>query len=250
MDLYRNGMPGFGYRSVWRTLNIRFGLCVTQSRVRLCLKTIDQQVVFDRSRRRLRRRIYYNRGPNYLIHVDGYDKLKHCGIAIHVAIDGYSRKILWLVASPSNNNPWYIGYWYLKLDQTKEKTVKGYSSRFRNGKRNNRDLQRTLRYNHNDDMSGRKSFLVGRSANQRVEKFWGTLKTSVAQFWRNCFQDFQDTGLFNVSCPLHKECVRFCFLFMIQHQLDMFVGNWNSHRIRRQRVEVLTPSGIPDMSYY
>ncbi|VDI14097.1 Hypothetical predicted protein [Mytilus galloprovincialis] len=51
------------------------------------------------------KRVYYNRGPNYLIHVDGYDKLKPYGIAIHGAIDGYSRKLLWLIASPSNNNP-------------------------------------------------------------------------------------------------------------------------------------------------
>ena len=29
-------------------------------------------------------------------HVDGYDKLKPFSFAIHSAIDGYSRKILWL----------------------------------------------------------------------------------------------------------------------------------------------------------
>lgn len=35
------------------------------------------------------RRIYQNKGPNYLIHVDGYDKLKRFGIAVHGAVDGW-----------------------------------------------------------------------------------------------------------------------------------------------------------------
>ncbi|XP_071146741.1 uncharacterized protein [Mytilus edulis] len=251
LALHRNGLSNVGYRYMWRTLNIGFGLCVTQSRARLCLRTIDQQGVLNRSRRVLRRRVYYNRGPNYLIHVDGYDKLKPYGIAIHGAMDGYSRKLLWLIASPSNNNPRYVGYWY--LNWIKQRKMLPRVVRSDAGTENviMRDLQRSLRHNQNDEMSGQNSFLVGRSvANQRIERLWGTLKTSFTQFWRNRFQDFQDTGLVNVSCPVHKECVRFCFLSVIQHQLDMFAENWNSHRIRRQRAEVVTPSGIPNMLYY
>ena len=36
---------------------------------------------------------------------DGYDKLKAFGFAIHGAIDGHSRKILWLKFVQSNYNP-------------------------------------------------------------------------------------------------------------------------------------------------
>ena len=72
LALHQNGMADAGYKTMWRTLNIGFGLCVTQKRVRLCLRTIDQQSVLDRSRRFLRRRVYYNTGPNYLIHVVYY----------------------------------------------------------------------------------------------------------------------------------------------------------------------------------
>jgi hypothetical protein len=39
-----------------------------------------------------------------LFHI-GYDKLKPYGFPIHGAIDGYSRKILWLELSRSNNKP-------------------------------------------------------------------------------------------------------------------------------------------------
>lgn len=40
-----------------------------------------------------------------------YDKLKPCGICIHGVIDGFSRKVLWLEAGVTNNNPEVIaGY--------------------------------------------------------------------------------------------------------------------------------------------
>ena len=44
-------------------------------------------------------------GPNFISHIDGYDKLKPYGFCIHSAIDGYSRCILWLEVGPSNNDP-------------------------------------------------------------------------------------------------------------------------------------------------
>ena len=53
----------------------------------------------------LKRRSYVNQGPNDSWHMDAYDKLKPFGCAIHGAIDGFSRKILWLELARSNNSP-------------------------------------------------------------------------------------------------------------------------------------------------
>ena len=41
-------------------------------------------------------------------HLDGYDKLKPFGFPIHGAIDGYSRRILWLRVMCTNNDPQVI----------------------------------------------------------------------------------------------------------------------------------------------
>lgn len=222
MNLHEQGFRDLGYRSMWRALNIQFGVCVTQSRVRHCLKAIDPDGVANRSRRRLRRRLYFNRGPNFLIHVDGYDKLKPYGIAIHGAIDGYSRKMLWSTASRSNNNPRFIAYWFLSWIRKIKRIPRAIRSDAGTENVLMRDLQRALRHDHNDNMSGRNSFLIGRSvANQRIERFWGTLKTNFTHYWRNHFRDLQDTGVLDVSSPIHIECVRFCYLSIVQHQLDM-----------------------------
>ena len=57
---------------------------------RQILKLLDPEGVEERKMHRLRRRLYISQGPNYCIHVDGYDKLKPYGFAIHGAIDGYA----------------------------------------------------------------------------------------------------------------------------------------------------------------
>ncbi len=51
-------------------------------------RLFDPEGVESRKRRILQRRIYRNPGPNFAIHIDGYDKLKAYGFAIHGAIDG------------------------------------------------------------------------------------------------------------------------------------------------------------------
>ena len=56
--------------------------------VMMLLAITDKAGTAQRKSRRLNRRIYLNKGPNYLWHLDGYDKIKPYGIAIHGCIDG------------------------------------------------------------------------------------------------------------------------------------------------------------------
>lgn len=80
-------------------------LIVPRSAVHMALQIIDPEGVEARRRKRLRRRLYMNKGPNYVWHVDGYDKLKPFGICIHGCIDGFSRYIIWVKAGSTNNDP-------------------------------------------------------------------------------------------------------------------------------------------------
>lgn len=82
-----------GYR--WMHLKCKqYGLTVKSTTVRLILKGLDPEGVELRKRKRLRRRKYYNRGSNFLWHLDSYDKLKPYGICINGCVDGFSRYIL------------------------------------------------------------------------------------------------------------------------------------------------------------
>lgn len=48
-----------------------------------------------------------------MLGIDGYDKAKPWGFSIHGAIDGFSRKMLWLRVSRSNKSPTAIASMYL-----------------------------------------------------------------------------------------------------------------------------------------
>ena len=89
------------------------GLITTRETVRKVLKIVDPEGVERRLRHRLKRRQYKVKGPNYIWYIDGYDKLKPFGFCIHSAIDGYSRRILWLDVGPSNNDPRIIAQYVL-----------------------------------------------------------------------------------------------------------------------------------------
>ena len=88
-------------------------LTADKETVRLILKSLDPAGVDRRKSRTLTRHEYHSFGPNHTWYIEGYDKLKAFGIAIHGAIYGYSRRILWLKLSSSNNNPKVIADYYL-----------------------------------------------------------------------------------------------------------------------------------------
>ena len=86
---------------------------VDRESVRMIVKTLDPQGVACRSKRKRRRRKYSAKGPNWIWHLDGYDKLKLYGFSIHGAIDGFSRRILCFEVGISNKNPRIIGRYFI-----------------------------------------------------------------------------------------------------------------------------------------
>ena len=102
-----------GYRLMTQRLVQEHGLSIDKEFVRQLLKILDPEGVETRSKHQLRRREYKAEGPNHLWHIDGYDKLKPFGFGIHGAIDGYSRRIMWLEVGPSNNDPSVIAQYYI-----------------------------------------------------------------------------------------------------------------------------------------
>ncbi len=111
-----------------------------------------------------------------------------------------------------------------------------------------RGIHPFLRESHSDSLSGIKSFMYGKStSNQRIERFWGHVGRSCADFYRNLFKDLMDEQVLNIKESLHKDCIFFCFSELIQNDLNKVSLEWDCHRIRKQKID--GKFGRPDILY-
>ena len=192
------------------------GIIIPHQTVRMILKELDPVSVDLRRSHRLTRRLYYAKGPNYVWHIDGYDKLKPYGICLHGCIDGFSRKVIWLNAYFTNNNPKIVAGYFLEAIMQHE----GCPSMVR-GDRGTENItlgriQRQLRQRHQDALSGDGSYMEGSStSNQRIECWWGYLRKQCIQFWMEIFQSLKEDWVFNGDI-LDKSIVQYCFMDLIQ----------------------------------
>ena len=60
----------------------------------------------------MRQSQYISVGPNFCWHPDGYDNLKPYGLPVHGCIRGFSRKILLLKVSRTNNDSIVPAHFY------------------------------------------------------------------------------------------------------------------------------------------
>ena len=234
---------------MWRRLKT-LGHRVSRDVVLLAMRFVDQNAVAARKRRRLKRRDYASPGPNFCWHIDGYDKLKPFGFAIHGAIDGFSRKMLWLEVGPTNNHPQVTALYFVNtmLDLRKVPCL----VRCDRGTENVHieKIQKFIRRNGDDEFAGLNSFLYGRSTgNQRIEAWWSILRRQCTDFWINKFRHMQSVGLLDTSDPVHVECLRYYFMARLKFELTRIRTEWNSHRIQANKRYGLVP-GKPDKLYF
>ena len=168
-----------------------------------------------------RRRNFHCPGPNFTCHADGYDKLKPFGFAVHGCVDGYSRRVLWLKVSHTNNNPSVIASYFLEtatslcvcpaLLRTDCGTENGSMA----------TIQTLLRQN-DGDRHERQSHRYGCSiSNQRIECCWSHFRRGPITFLIRLFKDMLDEGNLDLHNTLHIRCIRFAFMHHVQRELDL-----------------------------
>lgn len=247
----QSSASNIGYRSMWQRLIVEHGLIVKKETVRLALKLLDPVGVDHRLRHRLKRRSYNGRGPNFVWHIDGYDKLKPFGFCIHGAIDGFSRTILWLKVGVSNNDPSFIAKYFLDVIKDLGGTARVVRSDCGTENTYVAGIQQFLRRNSNDDLAKEKSFIYGKSvSNQRIEAWWSQLRRGGGDWWREHFKELRDNGHFRDSNVVEVECLRFCYMELIREELNTIARLWNNHVIRPIKNNSASPSGRPELLFF
>lgn len=179
----------------------------------------------------------------------GYDKLKAYGFPIHGAIDGYSRKILWLKVTRSNNLPSIPARYY--VDYVKDSGGCPVLLRTDCGTENGimAAAQCYFRQEGMDPYAGDKAHRYGPSPkNQRIENWWSYFRRGSSTWWTDFFNQMCGSGLLDLEDELQMECLWFCFSGVLQEHLDTVKFHWNTHRIRPSRYG--TVPGIPNVLYH
>ncbi|MEQ2178753.1 hypothetical protein GOODEAATRI_017406 [Goodea atripinnis] len=110
-------------------------------------------------------------------------------------------------------------------------------------------LHCSLRSLHTDEFAGAKSHMYETStSNQRIESLWSYFRKQRSQFWMDLFNDLRESHLFNGSRQ-HMSLVRYCFLGVLQKELDKCRQLWNTHTIRPVR-QSKCPSGKPEAMHH
>lgn len=98
---YERGSGGQGYRSIQAQLEGR-GIKAKRDQIASICREVDPEGSRQRYTNTKMRRMYKVPWINYVWHIDGHHKLNPFGFVIHGAIDGYSRRIMFM--GVSNNN--------------------------------------------------------------------------------------------------------------------------------------------------
>ena len=141
------------------------------------------------------RRVYITRGPNDVWHCDGYDKMKPFGFPIHGAVDGFSRKVLWLTVVKSNNNPVVPAALYLRA--VKEFGVCPIPLKTDCGSKN-------------ADMAGLQCHLTA--------TWWSHFGRSFSGWAIDHFKELVHDGKFIPDNMFHMDCIWFVYAQFIQTQ--------------------------------
>ncbi|XP_052395059.1 uncharacterized protein LOC127943012 [Carassius gibelio] len=218
--------------------------------VAVIMRELDASGLLRRcpGKKRIERRNYFSRGPNYTWHIDGNDKLKFFGIWVHLGIDGFSRKIIWLKAGTSNRQQTFVARYF--FDAIQEHSGCPRFIRADRGKENLLvgQMQVAFHFRESGDQ-GRDSFRVGTSVhNQASECFNSMLKKTWIKKWQVTFEAMMESGMLNLDNPVHINCLQYTHLPLLERELNIEQRLWNTHDIRKQR-NAPGPFGKPDLLF-
>lgn len=213
-------------------------ITVTRERIRNSVNRVDPMGRQIRKNKNIKRREYHAYGPHAVWHLDGNHKLRiKYGIVIHGFIDGFSRFVLALRASDSNDKYQVLGTFISGCDKVHGKIPS--LLRIDKGGENRAVSQFMLLHR---GFEAPLSVYAGKSvANQRIERFWRDVNQFIASHYNQLFQEMQDIDILSLDCPNDMFMLHFMFLPDINNKLNDFINMWNYHKISTKNQKKNSP---------
>ena len=90
---------------------------------------------------------------------------------------------------------------------------------------------------------------VTSTSNQRIESKWSIFRKSRSEEWLKLFKDLAVSDAFCDRNITHVYSLRYCFMEILQKELNFGASSWNEHPIRASNMSEC-PSGIPDELFF
>ena len=87
------------------------------------------------------------------------------------------------------------------------------------------------------------------TSNQRIESWWSIFRKSRSEWWLELFKDLAVSGAFCDGNVTHVHCLRYCFMEILQKELNFVASSWKEHVIRASNMSEC-PSGIADELFF
>ena len=196
---------------------------------------MDPRGVVDRGRRAISRRVYSVPHANYVWHIDSHHKLIRWRLVIHGAIDGYSRKILYLKCANNNKASTVVTYFSHAV------SLFGLPNKVRSDKGGeNVDVWRFML--HYKDMEPSCVITGSSTHNERIERLWRDVFRCVGQIFYSLLYNLESDGVLNPLNDTDLFCAHFAILPEINRCLNEFVESWNQHCLSSERN--MTPEAL------
>ena len=194
---------------------------ITRARLRASIHRVDPRGVAERSRYAIRRQVYSVPHANYVWHIDSKHKLIRWRMVIHGAVDGYSRKILYLKCANDNKASTVVLY-FSHAAHTFGIPDKVKSNR---GGENTDVWRYMLRYN---DMQSSCIIIGSSTHNERIERLWCDVFRCVSQIFFNLLYGLEDEEFLDPLNDTDLFCIHIAILPQVNRCLEEFTESWNN----------------------
>ncbi|KAH9924596.1 hypothetical protein B0H21DRAFT_781416 [Amylocystis lapponica] len=243
----RTKFPTMGARQMVGVLRQNYKIKASETLVAGYLKLVEPDAVQMRKAKKFKRRRFWAAGVNDILAMDQHDKWKRFGLYLHVAVEPFAGRIVWLKIWWTNRNPRLITSFYLeaarKAGGVPLVTQSDPGSENFGVANCHTNIRHRLDPTLADTLQHR---WMRNKSNIKPEIAWSLLRRHFTPGFEALLDEGHLSGLYNPDEVIERLLFLWLAIPWLQNELDAYVERWNSTSRRADKHKV-TPHGIPDL---